>query len=125
MAIKNINARVALKHDLEANWVLAVNFAPMAGEVIIYDPDENCPYTRCKIGQWTDSTKTATKLLKDLPFEPFTHIGPTPPNNAPVGTIWVDTSDITSAVIYAEEYEAALDEIIQMQESLINGDNNE
>ena len=34
MAIKNINARVALKHDLEANWVLLI-IAPMNVQIAI------------------------------------------------------------------------------------------
>lgn len=29
--------RVLIKHDIAANWAKAVNFVPMAGELIIYD----------------------------------------------------------------------------------------
>lgn len=29
--------RVLIKHDIAANWAKAVNFIPMAGELIIYD----------------------------------------------------------------------------------------
>jgi len=35
---------------VEANWVKAVNFIPKAGEIIIYDADENHNYARLKIG---------------------------------------------------------------------------
>lgn len=29
--------RIQIKHDLEENWQKAVNFIPLAGELIIYD----------------------------------------------------------------------------------------
>lgn len=63
---KNISSRVVFKHDIEANWKLATNFTPKAGELILYDPspnDINYPYdyTRIKLGD--GSTK-----VNDLPF---------------------------------------------------------
>ena len=33
---KNTNARIQHKHDIEANWKKAINFVPLAGELIIY-----------------------------------------------------------------------------------------
>ena len=36
---KTIQTRVQHKHETEANWLLATNFVPLAGEIIIYDPD--------------------------------------------------------------------------------------
>lgn len=52
MAKNQINTRVQLKHDTEANWNTAgeAGFIPLVGEVIIYDPDalHDCP--RIKIG---------------------------------------------------------------------------
>lgn len=50
MSEKNIKSRIVHKHDIEANWLLATNFSPRAGEFIIYDPDENNPHSRVKIG---------------------------------------------------------------------------
>jgi hypothetical protein len=47
---KNINTRIEHKHDIEANWNKAINFIPKAGELVIYDPDENYSYYRVKIG---------------------------------------------------------------------------
>ena len=47
---KNINSRIQHKHDIEANWLKASNFIPKIGEIIIYDPDENYPFSRVKIG---------------------------------------------------------------------------
>ena len=38
---KNTNARIQHKHDIEENWRKATNFIPKAGELIIYDIDEN------------------------------------------------------------------------------------
>ena len=34
---KILQTRVQNKHDIEANWNLATNFIPLAGEIIIYD----------------------------------------------------------------------------------------
>lgn len=44
------NARITHKHDTEANWKLATNFKPLAGEIIIYDADSTHNYRRVKIG---------------------------------------------------------------------------
>ena len=48
---KRINSRVILKHDTEENWCQAVNFRPLNGEFIIYDPDNTHPYLRYKRGK--------------------------------------------------------------------------
>jgi hypothetical protein len=37
--VQTISARIQHKHDIEANWQKATNFVPLAGEIIIYDPD--------------------------------------------------------------------------------------
>ena len=47
---KTMKARVQHKHDIEANWLKATNFTPLASEIIVYDPDENYDYPRIKIG---------------------------------------------------------------------------
>lgn len=65
---KTINARVQHKHDTEVNWNKATGFYPLKGELIIYDPDENYPNYRFKIGNGDGKT-----LVKDLPFA--TNIG--------------------------------------------------
>lgn len=56
---KNINVRVQLKHDVEANWDKATTFIPYAGEVIIYDKDSTHTEERIKIG---DGSKTVVAL---------------------------------------------------------------
>lgn len=55
--------RIQLKRDTNENWQNASNFVPLAGEVIVYMPDENsnCPYTRIKIGD-------GETALESLPF---------------------------------------------------------
>ena len=32
-----INTRIQNKHDIEANWLKAINFIPLQGEIIVYD----------------------------------------------------------------------------------------
>lgn len=40
MANNNMfTGRVAQKHDIEANWIKAINFIPMNGEIIVYDEE--------------------------------------------------------------------------------------
>ena len=57
----NIKARIKNKHDTEANWALAENFKPLAGEVIVYDVDANHAYPRFKVGD-------GKTLVSALPF---------------------------------------------------------
>lgn len=61
MSEKNILSRIQHKHDIEANWIKAVNFIPKKAELIVYDPDENFDYSRAKIGD-------GIKNVNDLPF---------------------------------------------------------
>ncbi len=60
MTEKNFNARFKQKHDIEANWAKAT-FAPLAGEFIVYDVDENNSTPRIKIGD-------GETQINDLPF---------------------------------------------------------
>ena len=64
--------RVIQKHDIEANWLKAVNFSPKEGEIIIYDAEvessvipegrtERITYPRAKVGDGTSN-------VNDLPF---------------------------------------------------------
>ena len=61
MAEKNLKARIVHKHDVEANWLLATNFTPLKGELIVYDIDETHPYERIKIGDGVQN-------VNNLPF---------------------------------------------------------
>ena len=53
MPSKKIYSRFLQKHDIESNWNKATSFAPGAGEIIIYDTDDNNPAPRIKIGDGT------------------------------------------------------------------------
>lgn len=61
MAEKNIKSRIIHKHDVEANWILATNFTPQKGELIVYDIDDNYTYERIKMGDGVQN-------VNDLPF---------------------------------------------------------
>jgi hypothetical protein len=56
-----MRARVSLLHKTETEWNSMINFVPLSGEFIIFDPDETHDYARIKVGD--GKTK-----LKDLPF---------------------------------------------------------
>lgn len=56
-----VDGRMQQKHDIEANWLKAVNFAPLDGELIVYDKDGNYSYNRIKIGDGKTN-------VNDLPF---------------------------------------------------------
>lgn len=58
---KRMNSRLLQKHDIEENWIKATGFTPLAGEIIVYDPDANYNYPRIKIGNEVDN-------VNDLPF---------------------------------------------------------
>lgn len=61
MSEKTFNARIVHKHDVEANWIKAVNFVPKQGEIIVYDIDSTHTYERFKIGD-------GKTLVSALPF---------------------------------------------------------
>lgn len=61
MANKTLNTRVVNKHDSATNWVKAVNFIPLQGQIIVYDSDGDRNYERFKIG---DGINT----VNNLPF---------------------------------------------------------
>ena len=74
--IKQINTRIAHKHDLEVNWLNNPDFVPLLGELIIYDSEVDSngntlalpsnrtvpyTYTRLKVGD-------GQTLVNDLPY---------------------------------------------------------
>lgn len=86
MVTKNIQSRVIHKHDIETNWIKAVNFIPERGEIIVYDIDDNYTYERFKIGDgiqnvnnlpftsavqsdWLQIDETAMDFIKNKPSE--------------------------------------------------------
>lgn len=77
--VTTLKTRFQNKHDIPANWEKAVNFVPLAGELVIYDDhyfDDNgqkivvADAIRYKIGDGSmqaDGTVKGTKI-NDLPF---------------------------------------------------------
>lgn len=61
MAEKTIKTRIINKHATESDWVKAINFVPLLGEFIIYDPDDTYFGARFKIGDGVSN-------VNDLPF---------------------------------------------------------
>lgn len=61
MIEKRVYGRAIQKHDIEVNWLKAVNFIPLQGEIIVYDIDENYDYERFKIGD-------GVTVVSSLPF---------------------------------------------------------
>ena len=78
MATKTFKARIQNKHDTEANWNAAVNFKPLAGELIIYDKDNTHSTPRFKVGD-------GNTLVNNLPFYPSGDVT-TAGNNTFTGT---------------------------------------
>ena len=56
-----LQTRIQLKHDTEANWNVNGTFAALDGEMIIYDADDNVKFPRFKIGN-------GSTPIKELPF---------------------------------------------------------
>ena len=55
-----------MKHDIEANWLKAVNFKPMPGEIVVYDEDDTHSFKRIKIGALDENSEAIN--VNDLPF---------------------------------------------------------
>ena len=71
MAEKMLKTRVINKHETQEDWEKAVNFIPLEGEVIIYDPDNNHKKPRIKIGNGILNPETGIvegTNVNDLPF---------------------------------------------------------
>ena len=66
MSEKTFNTRIQQKHDIEANWLKAVNFIPKAGELIIYDADDTYNYVRVKIGDGVTNVNLLSFITEDL-----------------------------------------------------------
>lgn len=59
--MNSLNLRIIHTHDIQAKWDKdeLKTFIPKAGEIIVYDIDDNHSYERFKIG---DGVKTITEL---------------------------------------------------------------
>ena len=85
----NKPSRVVHKHDIEENWLKAVNFIPKQAEIVVYDRDNNHDYERFKIGDgvtnvnelpfssesvqsdYTENDETSKAFIKNRPFGDF------------------------------------------------------
>ena len=65
MAEKRIYGRAIQKHDVEANWLKAINFIPLQGEIIVYDIDDNYDHERLKVGDGK-TTVSALPFASDI-----------------------------------------------------------
>lgn len=114
MAIeKQINARIPQKIDIEANWLKAVNFIPIKGEIIVYAIDENHKVPRIKIGDgitkvndlpfvnnqpdWNQNDKNAIDYIKNKPtkeeaLELLTELNFVEPITNSDGSLFVDNN---------------------------------
>lgn len=63
---KKINSRIQQKHDIEENWLKAINFIPKQGEIIVYDIDSNYNYERFKIGDGITPVNALPFLLSSI-----------------------------------------------------------
>lgn len=65
MVTRNVKSRIVQKHDSEANWKKATGFAPMDGELIVYQKDANNG-VRLKIGDGTTNVNNLN-FVNDAP----------------------------------------------------------
>ena len=83
---KQINTRIQHKHDIGANWLRATGFTPLAGEIIVYDPDETHPYPRFKIGDGINNVNNLSFEIDKNDFITLNEI------DTICGTIILDTT---------------------------------
>ena len=102
MAKNQINTRVQLKHDIEANWNTAgaAGFVPLVGEVIIYDPDSLHDYPRIKIGN--GSTKVHLLPFIGGASDESGHVVATDPNTK--GDITISNANMATAIAENNEF---------------------
>lgn len=108
MAEKNFNTRIVHKHDIEANWQLAVNFTPKQGELIVYDPDENFSYPRIKIGDGEKNVNALPFITDNVEIGEGGEIiykQTEEPENAPVGSLWVDLDEYAGGQLFKQPEE--------------------
>lgn len=114
---KKINTRIIQKHDLEKNWMQAVNFIPKAGELIVYDietsiediTDKNgnvikedlCDYPRLKIGDG-ETYVNDLKFLDEVIWEQFSTMNQITATDDGDGNIVLGVSALASTE--GEEY---------------------
>lgn len=103
MANKVFNTRLQQKRATQAQWEAASSFIPLAGEIIIYEPDGNYNYPRMKVG---DGTHTVAAL----PFVTTTVNGKIGAVNLTAQDVGADEEGSAAAALGVAREEMALKE---------------
>lgn len=125
MSEQTFNSRIIHKHDVEANWLKAVNFTPKQGEIIVYDVDNTYSYERFKIGDGSqnvnalpfvdDNVKSridmlgetiddVSALVGDTPVSEqiaaanMIYVGPTEPTDQNI-QVWINTAEEGTGIV--------------------------
>lgn len=108
MQTREMKVQIIHKHKLEVEW-LETDYIPAQGELVIYDTEigedgttlsipnyRNFPYNyeRVKIGDGFTG-------VNHLPFTMNIYVQSTIPTGAGIGSIWIDTSEVST--LQAEE----------------------
>jgi hypothetical protein len=99
----NVKARIQHKHDIEANWLKAVNFTPKQAEIVVYDVEFDKDGNQLELpeGRTTAYTHERFKIgdgihnINDLPFTleaPVKHITKLPTENINDKVLYILTS---------------------------------
>lgn len=96
-----LKTRISQKHDIEANWLKAINFIPLKGEIIVYDEDDQNPVPRLKVGNGKDNVNTLPFVDEFITKEYFDisngYIGEVTPDMATYGLYFELSEGISSS----------------------------
>ena len=67
-----MKARVSNLHKTEAEWKKLDHWTPAAGELIVYDPDDDHSYSRIKIGDGKRTLKQLDFFIESIIAEMLT-----------------------------------------------------
>ena len=95
MSEKTIKSRIVHKHDIESNWLLATNFTPKQGEIIVYDVDANHSCERIKIGDGTTNVNALSFVGESTQI---VHVGPEMPTDPNI-KVWINTAEEGTGVV--------------------------
>lgn len=68
------NVRTKQKHDIESNWLKAIGFTPLDGELIVYDPDDTNTKPRFKVGNGEDNVNILPFATSDIELKSGTNV---------------------------------------------------
>lgn len=126
MAEKTLKSRIVHKHDVESNWLLATNFTPKQGEIIVYDIDENYNYERFKIGDGVQNVNTLPFVNDALKSELVEQIGEVDEKVDAVSVLVGDTAVSTQITDALDSYEVSWNDLTDKpfyeEATEVNGD---